>query len=147
MSICYMFGLVQVGRRVLKASQLFSTPRLFVAPWGMSAQASAKLPCTILKRTGVASYEGLLIEMSKPPKWSRPTCLLRFVEVSGASTVFLATGAALQALEACELGKAYSMQVPGRQVRTSGGPQKYGVHGPYEVHLQEPPAQLHLCKS
>ena len=70
---------------------------------------------------------------------------MRFVEASGASTVFIATGDARLSFSKCELDKTYTVDVQGRCVRMCNGSSKYGVHSQYEVHMQYAPKNLRLA--
>ena len=106
--------------------------------------AGGDSPSTVLKRSGVVSYIALLVQKIAPSHWSKPVCLLRFVEESGASTVFIATGDALRILGTAVMWTVYHFNVPGKAVRTSSRPHKYGAHGRFEVHLRYPPSHFRL---
>ena len=87
-------------------------------------QESGPSAQTTLKRTGVVVYTGMLVSKAAPQGWVKETLLLRFVERSGVSTVFIITGEALAQFRQCEPSKIYDVEVPGRAVRSSSGSTK-----------------------
>ena len=88
---------------------------------------------TALKRTGTTKYCGVLVSKAEPSGWSTPSLLLRFVEESNASTVFVMTDKALQQFRSCELWRTYEFSVKGSTVKKSSGQNKFGVTCAYEV--------------
>ena len=107
--------------------------------------AASVIPETTLKRTGTNTFTGLLLAKGEPQGWGKQTLLMRFVEASGASTVFIATGDARLSFSKCELDKTYTVDVQGRCVQMCNGSSKYGVHSRFEVHMQYAPKNLRLA--
>ena len=89
-------------------------------------------------------YTGMLVSKAAPQGWVKETLLLRFVERSGVSTVFIITGEALAQFRQCEASKIYDVEVPGRAVRSSSGSAKNGVQCRFDVHMQYAPKNLRL---
>ena len=61
-----------------------------------------------LKRTGVSAHRGMVVCKAQASRWSKETPLIRMVEESGASIVFILTDAAKEQLRHCERWRIYA---------------------------------------
>ena len=94
---------------------------------------------TILKRgLAVNSYEGMLLKTRDQPEWRTPTLLVRFVNATGVETLFILTGPAREQFQGLEATRIYNMGIKGTCVRNNVRGRKYGITGPYDVHMQYP---------
>ena len=101
---------------------------------------------TCLKRIGKQEYEGMVCAISKREEWSTPSTLVRFLERTGAETMFSITGTARPLFENVELWRIYIMEVTGACVKLNSNGLKYGIPGPYEVRIAYP-CKMSLAKN
>ena len=100
---------------------------------------------TMLKRTGLNHYCGMLVAIASPADWSTPTTLCHFVEENGASTVFIVSDEARDQIQACEQWRIYDIVIPGKCVKKSEATFKFGVDGVYDVVAKFPFPTLKLA--
>ena len=100
---------------------------------------------TMLKRTGLNHYCGMLVAIASPLDWSTPTTLCHFLEEHGASTVFIVSGEARDQIQACEQWRIYDIIIPGKCVKKSEAKFKFGVEGVYDVVAKFPFPTLKLA--
>ena len=89
-----------------------------------------------LKRSGVTSYVGMLVVVCEPTGWNTPTLLCRFVEKTGANSVFIITGEAIEQFRALEMFRIYSMTISPKCLKKSEGEKKWGVRSLYDVTVK-----------
>ena len=86
----------------------------------------------------MSSYEAVLVAQCKPASWNDGALVMRFVEQSGLSTVFIVTGSAVSAFEKLELWRIYEMQVPGKFVRQKNSQLSFGIQNTQQVAMKFP---------
>eukprot|EP00969_Alexandrium_andersonii_P295626 13067814-Alexandrium_andersonii.AAC.1 len=94
--------------------------------------AAPSLPPSSIKRVGKTTFVGMLVARSRPANWAKETLLMRFVEETGASMVFIATGSAIGPFDECSPHRIYSIEVPGKCVKKAKEPVRFGSPGALE---------------
>jgi hypothetical protein len=89
-----------------------------------------------LKRTGVSSYIAMVVTKSTPLNWNAETLLIRFVDNSGTSTVFVISGDALPIFKKLEQWRIYELQIPGKCVRQKNSMLTFGIRNTQEVVMK-----------
>ena len=104
------------------------------------------MAATSIKRTGKSKIELMLVAKGEPTGWTEETIVCVFEEKCGARTVFVATGVAKTAFQACEPTRIYDVEVPGQCVKFVSGFTKWGVRSIQEIRTKFP-MQMQLSKA
>ena len=91
---------------------------------------------SLLRRTGVSEFTGMIVSSFNAHNWKIPTLLMRFVERNGIHTVFNVTHDAIEQFASLEVRRIYDITIKGSNVRLGKSINDFGIDNRLEVHLK-----------